>query len=433
MKSCCKSLYILAILIVGLAVAGSVRAAVLGNDFAYQGKLNFDGDPANGLYDFEFKLYDAEVDGSQVGSNIQHDKVEVVGGYFSAALNFGGSTTIFDGDARWLEISVKPSGPAAEYTVLSPRQPITAVPYALYSKKAGSLQGSGGVVLPTTDYHIELEVNGLQGPENGKFVFHDFDMLESETDVIEYQDGSDLILRKRPGRSYVRDISLTRFVNADRLLYQWMQDTIEGNEFRYEVALTIWNKRGEMIVNRLYYECWPKKLEYDDNKTFNTVEECVVLVSEGEEYLELSSKNITPTVKSAGVLLPIEVQIDGFRDVLECDEFSGLLTELEVVEYQNGDDPILRKRPGRVKYGSCGLIYSGGDDKSLLDWYMTVVDGNYEPKAVAITMSDRRGLELFRVDMVNCWPSAVKVMPGDEGEGADHEIVIETEVISVAQ
>ncbi len=56
--------------------------------------------------------------------------MEVVDGYFTVELDFGGG--IFDGDKRWLEISLRLGDTADPFTLLSPRQEVTASPYALY-------------------------------------------------------------------------------------------------------------------------------------------------------------------------------------------------------------------------------------------------------------------------------------------------------------
>jgi hypothetical protein len=49
-------------------------------------------------------------------------------------LDFG---AVFDGNARWLEIGVRTNG-AGVFSTLSPRQPITPTPYALYAPSAGA-------------------------------------------------------------------------------------------------------------------------------------------------------------------------------------------------------------------------------------------------------------------------------------------------------
>ena len=69
-------LFCVAILVV--VSAGNVNAQTTA--FTYQGRL-FDGSgPANGNYDFEFKLYDASTGGNQHGSTIQLFTVPVSNG-----------------------------------------------------------------------------------------------------------------------------------------------------------------------------------------------------------------------------------------------------------------------------------------------------------------------------------------------------------------
>lgn len=137
----------------------------LGTSFTYQGKLTDGGSPANGNYDIRFILYDAESGGSQVGNTIQKTNVAVANGLFTADLDFGTTlvvptpspaaspspsvsptvtavptavaVSVFDGNARWLEIAVRPGGSSNAPTVLSPRQPVSPVPYAFYAKAAG--------------------------------------------------------------------------------------------------------------------------------------------------------------------------------------------------------------------------------------------------------------------------------------------------------
>lgn len=120
---------------------GSSAEAVtaLGSGFTYQGRLTDGGSPANGNYDLRFILFDADTGGAQVGSIQSKEDVAVANGLFSVDLDFG--VEAFNGDGRWLEIAVRPgTGTGATgFTVLSPRQPVSPAPYALYAKAAGAV------------------------------------------------------------------------------------------------------------------------------------------------------------------------------------------------------------------------------------------------------------------------------------------------------
>ena len=126
-----KHTYILFVASIGLLCASPLPAQEpLGTTFTYQGQLQDGGVPANDEYDFIFRLFDDPVGGAQVGGDVEIDEWLVSDGLFTVELDFGAG--IFTGDALWLEVSVRLNG-GGEYTDLSPRQPLTATPYALYA------------------------------------------------------------------------------------------------------------------------------------------------------------------------------------------------------------------------------------------------------------------------------------------------------------
>lgn len=122
-----------------LALASAVTALAQGGTaFTYQGKLLDGGNAVSGSYDFEFKLFNAANGGGQVGSTLTKQDVVVSEGVFTVQLDFG---SVFDGTALWLDIGVRPGASTGSYTSLSPRQPLTAAPYALHSTSTGALEG----------------------------------------------------------------------------------------------------------------------------------------------------------------------------------------------------------------------------------------------------------------------------------------------------
>jgi hypothetical protein len=103
--------------------------AIIGTGFTYQGRLVLGGTPVDDTCDFRFIVYDAAVGGSQVGGIVTQPGAPVSAGLFSVSLDFGAG--VFTGDARWLEIAVRCPAGGGGYTSLSPRQALTAAPYAL--------------------------------------------------------------------------------------------------------------------------------------------------------------------------------------------------------------------------------------------------------------------------------------------------------------
>ena len=111
-----------------------LAATPLGTAFTYQGRLGSGGNPASGIYDLRFGIYDDAVTGAQIGATLTNAATVVSNGLFTVALDFG---SVFDGNARWLELGVRTNG-SGGFTVLGPRQPLTASPFALYAPSAGT-------------------------------------------------------------------------------------------------------------------------------------------------------------------------------------------------------------------------------------------------------------------------------------------------------
>ncbi len=115
----------------------------MGTAFTYQGQLVYNGAPVNDTCDFTFSLWDEAgsgeppMGGNQINSDVTLTGVGVSDGLFTVSLDFG--TGAFTGDARWLEIDVDCSSISA---TLSPRQPLTPVPYSLNAVRLDGEEGA---------------------------------------------------------------------------------------------------------------------------------------------------------------------------------------------------------------------------------------------------------------------------------------------------
>ncbi len=165
----------LALSIIQVSRAGSPQAqspqAPIGTIFSYQGRLSDSDKPANGLYDFEFSLYDTLTNTVQVAGPVTLLNIPVNNGLFNLYLDFG---DVFHGSLLFLETRVRPGGSLGAFTTLVPRQPLTAVPYASYAMRTGGGGGGGwllsgnsgtnpavnflGTIDPVT---LTLKVNGM--------------------------------------------------------------------------------------------------------------------------------------------------------------------------------------------------------------------------------------------------------------------------------
>ncbi|MDX2130590.1 MAG: hypothetical protein SFY69_00890 [Planctomycetota bacterium] len=127
-----------------LAVCAGALAQSLA--FTYQGELKSAGQPANGVYDMQFRLYDDAQEGANSASACA-DNVNVVDGRFTVVIDF--AQQYANTSPRFLEIAVRadsglscanPSG----FTTLTPRQPLTAVPRAAAASAALMLAAPDG-------------------------------------------------------------------------------------------------------------------------------------------------------------------------------------------------------------------------------------------------------------------------------------------------
>jgi hypothetical protein len=122
---------LLLVLITSLVLAQAPDTTPLGAGFTYQGQLKSSDAPYTGLCDFQFGLWDDPSTGTQVGSTQTHYDIELTNGLFTVTLDWG--PDVFQGEARWLDISVRCPAGAGIYTPLTPRQHLTATPYAVYA------------------------------------------------------------------------------------------------------------------------------------------------------------------------------------------------------------------------------------------------------------------------------------------------------------
>ena len=138
-----------------------------GTAFTYQGVLNIQGAPANGTFDLRFGIFDLPSGGSELSTPITNSAVSLTNGLFAVTLDFGAG--VFNGSARWLEISVRTNGDPGPHNILNPRQSITPSPYAI--RAAGvAWNGVNGVPLNLMSNMIssigpnalELKVNGIR-------------------------------------------------------------------------------------------------------------------------------------------------------------------------------------------------------------------------------------------------------------------------------
>ncbi len=122
----------------------------IGTEFTYQGQLKQNGSPVTGLAEFIFTLWDDPVSGEQVGLTVQTTGGHsVVNGLFTIELDFcPPDSNIFNGTAFWLQVEVKYPATSGTWETLSPRQHLTATPYASTARYSSTADWDGLINVP---------------------------------------------------------------------------------------------------------------------------------------------------------------------------------------------------------------------------------------------------------------------------------------------
>ena len=122
------------------------------------------------------------------------------------------------------------------------------------------------------------------------------------------------------------------------------------------------------------------------------------------------------------------VEIEGVN-VASFTTFEGIDTETEIVIFNNGNDLLARKRPGRTTYANLVLKRGYTNTDELWNWYKTVSDGKIERKSGSIISLGDDGSEILRYNFYEGWPCRWKGMKFDATENGtlfeEIEIAIE--------
>lgn len=121
-------------LCLGLLLCAPLAAELLGSSISVQGVLSDAGVPADGVYDLRLTPYPAAASGAPLVPAVEIENIQVIEGAFTTKVDFG--SVLFLGDIVFLEIAVRDGNATGSYDVLTPRQELTAAPYALKPRAA---------------------------------------------------------------------------------------------------------------------------------------------------------------------------------------------------------------------------------------------------------------------------------------------------------
>ena len=131
------------------------------------------------------------------------------------------------------------------------------------------------------NYNFKVEISGVTVA-----AFQEVSGLEVTTEVIETQDGDDLLLRKRPGRTSYSNIVLKRGYTATDELWTWMKAVVDGKVERKSGSVILMGDDGfTEIVRYNFFEAWPcrwKGFVLDGKGTGVAVEELEIAIEKIE-------------------------------------------------------------------------------------------------------------------------------------------------------
>ncbi len=107
-----------------------------------------------------------------------------------------------------------------------------------------------------------------------------------------------------------------------------------------------------------------------------------------------------------------KIEIEGIAQgtFAACD---GLEARVDVVEFTDGDNAMVRKRPGRARYANIVLRRGTTTSTELWDWFKRVMDGQVQRKAGSVVVCDDAMDEVFRFNFFEGWPCRWKSLELD--------------------
>lgn len=140
------------------------------------------------------------------------------------------------------------------------------------------------------NYNFLLEIGGVTS--DAKTLVGGFKTMSgmvSETEIIEFKQGNDRVVRKKPGRTSYTNIVLERGYTATDDLWKWRKNIEDGIIDRRAGTITVLDNDGESIVAEFnFYEAWPSKWtvpEIDSDQSGMAIEKIEIAVEKIERVM----------------------------------------------------------------------------------------------------------------------------------------------------
>ena len=94
----------------------------------------------------------------------------------------------------------------------------------------------------------------------------------------------------------------------------------------------------------------------------------------------------------------------------------GIGGAIDVVEFKDGPDTRVRKRPGRAAYDAVTLRRARAGRPLLWAWWKACVNGEGERRSVTLTLKDASERSLATWTLGGCWPTRWRLVYADSDE-----------------
>jgi len=131
-----------------------------------------------------------------------------------------------------------------------------------------------------TELFFDMEIDGAKVGS-----FKTVDGLENAQEVVEYQEGTERVMHKRPGKTNYSNIILRRGNMHTPELFEWYKKVTKGVTERKNISIIIHNQAGSATARYNYFEAWPCKWKgpsLDARSGTIPVEEIVICIEPRE-------------------------------------------------------------------------------------------------------------------------------------------------------
>jgi len=116
---------------------------------------------------------------------------------------------------------------------------------------------NGQRVDPYKNFRFLVEIEGIV-----QAGFSEVSGFGSEVEVVEYREGGDTsTVRKLPGKTTYRDLTLKWGITDSRELYDWHRAAVNGQVERKHGSILLLDDLGQEKVRWNFFDAWPSKWE----------------------------------------------------------------------------------------------------------------------------------------------------------------------------